>query len=290
MSSPPLKENKVTELFGHAARISARVDWRVIASEQHCPYLDRKCIKTRKSQPEIAIGTCTVRYGRKEDESVVICPHRLLERRQVFTDCLHLLTLHEPGNELHVVGEVRIPGGSVDYFLVSADNRKVVDFVGIEFQTLDTSGTAWPDRQRFLASAGLTIPKSDVDSPKSFGMNWKMTAKTILVKLHHKIKTFEHINRRLVLVVQDRLLEYMRGEFSFEHLADPPRLGDSMHVHAYGLERHGAHFRLILRGRVSTDTEGIATCLGLQASPNIELVHIVKILERKISGETLVTI
>lgn len=41
-------------------------------------------------------------------------------------------------------------------------------------------------------------------------MNWKMTAKTILVQLHHKIDTFESISKHLVLVVQDYLLDYMK--------------------------------------------------------------------------------
>lgn len=51
----------------------------------------------------------------KANKPIMICPRRLLERRQVFTDCLHLLTTHEPGNELHVVPEVTVPGGSVDF-------------------------------------------------------------------------------------------------------------------------------------------------------------------------------
>lgn len=281
--------NKLTELFGHATRVDSQANWSEIVSEQQCPYLRRKCLKNRKSRPEISIGTCTVQYG-KENEGVIICPFRLLERRQVFTDCLHLLTLHEPGNELHIIGEVTVPGGSVDYFLVSAKKRKVVDFAGIELQTLDTTGTVWPERQRFLAMAGLKVSKSDVNNPKSFGMNWKMTAKTILVQLHHKIQTFEHINRHLAVVVQDRLIEYMRNEFSFGHLENPARLGDPMHIHSYGLEPHGLDFRLALRARLSTDTAGIATCLGLQASPNVELAEIVKILQTKISDRTLVTI
>ncbi len=281
--------NKITELFGHAANVDSPLDWAKIVAEQQCPYLNRKCLKNRKSQPEIAIGTCNVRYGRP-DESVIICPFRLLERRQVFTDCLHLLTLHEPGNELHVVGEVTIPGGSVDYFIVSAKDRKVMDFVGIEFQTLDTTGTVWPERQRFLAMVGLPIPQEDVDNPRTFGMNWKMTAKTILVQLHHKIQTFEHINKHLALVIQDRLLEYMRREFSFNHLQAPARLGDPMHIHSYGLDVHGVDLRLAMRERFSTDTAGIAACLGLQASANVELVTIVTLLESKISDRTLMTL
>jgi hypothetical protein len=112
------------------------------------------------------------------------------------------------------VPEVSIPGGSVDYFLVSARKGKVKDFVGIELQTLDTTGTVWPERQRLLKKLG--VPRSDkmATSKKSYGMNWKMTAKTILVQMHHKIQTFEHVHKKLVLVVQDKLLAYMSLEFN----------------------------------------------------------------------------
>lgn len=130
----------------------------------------------------------------------MICPHRLLERRKIFADCIHLLTLHEPGNELHIIPEVTLPGGNVDYFLASARSGRVRDFIGIELQTLDSTGTVWPERQRFLSSVGFAAEPSDLDSEKPFGMNWKMTAKTILVQLHHKIETFEHLNKHLVLV------------------------------------------------------------------------------------------
>jgi len=160
--------SKVIELFGISTQI---------ITDQLCPYLNRKCLKIRKSSPEISIGTCSVFYG-KDHNPIIICPYRLLERRQIFVDCLHLLSLHEPGNELHVVSEIAIPGGSVDYFLVSARNAKVKDFVGIELQTLDTTGTIWPERQKFLQEQGAVIDIDDAASKKMFGMNWKMTAKT----------------------------------------------------------------------------------------------------------------
>src|SRR6202043_1451815 len=100
---------------------------------------------------------------------------RLLERRQIFTDCLHLLS-HEPGNELHLVSEVGIPGGSIDYFLASVREGKVRDFVAVELQTLDTTGTVWPERQRFLREHKLRGKRQHATSDKPFGRNWKRTA------------------------------------------------------------------------------------------------------------------
>ena len=220
----------------------------------------------------------------------MICPKRLLERKQVFTDCLHLLSLHEPGNQFHIVSEISIPGGSVDYFLVSAKEGKVKDFVAIEFQTLDTTGTVWPERQRLLSDLGIETNNRESHSTKSFGMNWKMTAKTILVQLHHKIETFEHFNKHLVLIVQNYLLDYMSREFNFDHLHNPARIGDSMHIHSYSLENNNDIFRLELGFRLSTDADGISTCLGLQADAKIGLEYIIAELERKISKSTLLTL
>ena len=278
----------VVELFGNSSGESEH-DWETVIREQQCPFLGKRCYKVRKSDPSISIGSCTVLYGRAADP-IIICPTRLIERRQIFTDCLHLLTMHEPGNELHIVSEVSIPGGSVDYVLVSARDGRVRDFVGIELQTLDTTGTVWPERQRLLRELGVPRNDNAEDSPKTFAMNWKMTAKTILVQMHHKIQTFEHVNRKLVLVTQDKLLDYMTREFNFGHLSNPPTVGDSMHFHAYCMAEQPDHsYRITLQSRLSTDAAGIAQCLGLQAEARIELEEIMAALQAKISAATLFT-
>jgi hypothetical protein len=276
--------SKVIELFGIST--TTKQNWKSVVEKRWCPFLDRLCLKNRKSSPEILIGTCAVAYGKKK-HAMVICPHRLLERRQIFTDCIHLLTLHEPGNEFHIVPEVTVPGGSVDYFLASVHNRKVKDFVGIELQTLDTTGTVWPERQRFLQGVGLRVAQEDAECRDSFGMNWKMTAKTILLQLHHKIETFEGLNKHLVLVVQRPLVEYIQANFNFGHVTDA-RLGDSMHIHGYDVVPAEQNtWRLQLATRLSTDAAGVSQLLGSQASTRVELSAIVSLLEEKISDATL---
>ena len=116
------------------------------------------------------------------------------------------------GDTLHIVGV--------------GDNR-----IG-KLQTLDTTGTVWPERQRLLRELGFEVDDADVTSKKPYGMNWKMTAKTILVQLHHKVRTFENLNKHLVLVIQDQFLAYMEREFRFNHLTIA-RNSDPMHFHSY---------------------------------------------------------
>lgn len=280
---------RIAEFFSFSTKHD-HIDWNEVISTQHCCYLNRKCIKVRKSEPDISIGTCTVQYG-KENQEVIICPHRLIEKRQIFIDCIHLLTLHEPGNELHVIQEVNIPGGSVDYFLASVRDNKVIDFVGIELQTLDTTGTVWPERQRLLSDLDILEEPKEGYGDKPYGMNWKMTAKTILVQLHHKIETFEHLGKHLVLVLQDHLLNYMKKEFSFSHLNTLPKIGDPMHFHAYKLDLgNDQNYHIKLSERLSTDSIGLASAMGLKAEAKIGYELIIKTIEAKISSKTLLTI
>jgi hypothetical protein len=278
--------SKIKELFGvHAGRND--LVWKDVITAQYCPYTGKKCVKVRKSSPDISIGACTVSYSNLN--AVMICPHRLLERRQIFTDCIHLLALHEPGNELHLLAEVSVPGGSVDYFLLSVRENKVIDFAGIELQTLDTTGSLWSERAKLIHSKGMKVSENDL-SMKAFGMNWKMSAKTILIQMHHKAETFEHLGKHLVLAVQDCFRDYMAREFSFSSFQQA-RQGDSIHIHSYTLdEADNNSLRLRLKDRISTDANGIARSLGLQAEAKIELDKIIQYLEARISENTVLNV
>lgn len=279
-------DSKLSEFFSYSTQI--KKDWKTIVAGQQCKYLSRKCVKNRKSLPHISLGTCTVSHG-KTEQKVIICPHRLLEGNKIFMDSIHLLTLHEPGNELHIVPEIAIPGGLVDYFVASVKKGKVKDFVGIELQTMDTSGTVWNERQKFVHSKNIAVAETDLEQ-KKFGINWKMTAKTILIQLHHKIETFEGLGKHLVLVSQDCLLDYMKREFSFSEIG-AAKIGNAMHFHAYNLEAQKDNtFKLELAERLSTDSEGIAKCLGLQNEANMELDELLLKIQSKISTQTLLTI
>ena len=274
----------VLELFGRS--LEEETDWSRLVEEQLCPYSWSGCIKTRKSQPDVAIGTCCVSYGR-EERTVVICPNRLLKGGQVILDCTRYLRSHRPGYDLHLVPEVTLPGGSVDYFLVSVDRDVVRDFVGIELQALDTTGTVWPARQRFLRHAGLRKYDEEGESSRRYGMNWKMTAKTTLVQLHHKVRTFEKLGHQLVLVLQDELLSYLQREFAFGHVG-PAADDDPMQFHVYDVQhgvRTGSGLRLA--ERLSTDTDGVRRCLDLQTDARIDTDQLFNQLRRKLGPNTV---
>ncbi len=213
----------------------------------------------------------------------------MLERMQLFTDCLHLLTWHTPGNELHVVSEVAMPGGFVDYFLISAnEDRRVQDFVALEIQTLDTTVSVWNARAQLLQELGVENTGKNY-THSSYGINWKMSAKTILMQLHHKVSLFESVNRHIVLVLQDELLNYIKREFTADHLVNPPAIGDPMHFHSYRLEPKSKRLRLVLDSRCSTNSQGITRLLGMQAVHDVRFQTIADSLAKRISDATVFT-
>jgi hypothetical protein len=67
------------------------------------------------------------------------------------------------------------------------------------------------------------------------------------------------------------------------------RDGDPMHFHSYKLVRQATEYRLELDERVSTDTNGIATCLGLSGSAKVELETILEQITAKLPKSTLLT-
>ena len=279
--------SRILELFGLSANQTEH-DWKDVVQKQHCPFLHNTCYKIRKSAPNISIGTCTVEYGKNSDP-IVICPARLTERNQVFVDCLHLFTNHEPGNHIHLVSEVSVPGGIVDFFLISARDGKVHDFIGIELQTIDTTGTVWPERQRLLKELNVARGDEEEKSPRKFGLNWKMTSKTALLQIHHKTNTFQNLDKKLVLIMQNQLLEYMEKEFDFGHLTFPAVIGNPIHFHSYRIGRNGNSQGIELTRRLSTDSDGIGKCLGLSPHSKPDLDRIISVLERRISPATLFT-
>lgn len=67
--------SKVLELFGHSAG-SKIADWPKVVAEQHCPFINKRCYKVRKSDPGISIGSCTVMYSKESPQAGLVSSGR----------------------------------------------------------------------------------------------------------------------------------------------------------------------------------------------------------------------
>jgi hypothetical protein len=222
---------------------------------QRCPILGSKCLKNRKSEPQQTIGSCVVGH---QGLPLVICPIRLRRSTQVFEEAMHLLSGYQDGLELVAIPEIGSGArGSIDYVLTAFDGDRYVDHVGIEFQTLDTTGSVWPSREDYLHGRAPSA---------KYNINWRMNAKTILIQLHHKAPVFEAHGKKLLLVVQDAFLDKLRQDFNFDDYRDA-NPADVLHIHSYRLvyspsDDDGGEFKMELADKVSTGLAGVEKSLN----------------------------
>jgi hypothetical protein len=245
--------NHPLEFYGKLVTQESKGDFASVMEAQACPFLAKRCVKQRKSDSGQTIGACTVGF---QGNPLIICPHRFIARNQIFLDCLPLLAHQEPGLEYFAVPEISMPGGNIDYFLVATNGFFTLDYVGIEIQSLDTTGSGgiWKARE--------DVREGHLASAYSYGINWRMSAKTILMQMLHKADSFQGLGKKLILVVQTQFFNYLSREFRTGHLR-PANGEDTVHLHIYDTVLLNSELHITLQERVSTTAEGIAKMLVL---------------------------
>jgi len=253
-----------TEFYGHYVSQETKDSFIQIFQEQQCPYLRRTCVKQRKSDSRQTIGACSVGY---KGTPLIVCPHRFIQRYQIFLDSVRLIT---PRLQYFIVPEITMPGGNIDYCVVGTRGDEIVDYVGIEIQSLDTtqSGGIWDAREDLL--------QGTLGSSYNYGINWKMSAKTILMQMHHKAESFNVLGKKLVLVIQREFYNYMSSTFKTGHIRQSDDT-DTVQFHIYDTALLGSELQIVLADRKSTTVQGVELMLQLgKQSHDLEL----EVLER----------
>ena len=240
----PLEWYGLVDSGDHQAALLTALD------EQMCPYLGRRCTKVRKSSPQQSIGSCTVGY---QGRPLIICPTKFLHGHQIFVDTVKYLA---DAPAYSIVPEVNMPGGSVDFFVVAHNDERFIDFCGVEIQALDTtgSGAIWEARQDVLANTR--------QDRYGYGINWKMSAKTILMQIHHKIASFEDVGKRLYLVIQDGFWDYIVREFDATAFR-PADTSHSLVVHTYQPRNIGGSLYMVQANAYGSTAAGVRLLLNL---------------------------
>jgi hypothetical protein len=237
----------------------------------HCPFLNGKCVKQRKSESSQTIGSCIVGHGGKPQ---LICPIRMRATTQIFHDVAHLL--EGDVQKVIVIPEINIQGfGNVDFTIAGLDRKgRPVDFFGLEFQTNDTtnSGGIWDARQDFFAGA--------LDENYSYGLNWKMTAKLVLKQALDKASVFSKWNKKYVWAMQDTLLARL-GTYADMTDFHPEKDGDDVFFYGYEVYRGKKRYEMRLADRVGSNIEGVAKA----NAPRDVTEHVLGTFEAVVSRE-----
>jgi len=199
----PEKSNmplKLIELFGYAPEDKTPAA-QSLRSNSSCPFVHGKCIKKFKGSGLVS-GACTLKPT--ESGPVICCPNRMYaEDYKVLLDVA--VDAFGPGMRLckkpadatcdgaHVVvfgkhwgKELRLPsrreGGAyfVDWILARlGKDRTLEEFVAVELQTMDTTGSYESQVHRFL-NTGTVLPD------KQSNINWENVSKRILPQIIFK--------------------------------------------------------------------------------------------------------
>lgn len=203
------KKRDLIEIFGYSPDDLTR-EARILWSIGGCPFINKSCLKINHDQ-SITYGTCSVTspYG-----DIIICPNRFyvnnyavlakvsqdafgddipflmydefIEKRALHTDCIVALGKNS-GREIQVGRSL-----SMDWVLAYISNTKLIEYVGIEVQSIDITGNyrdAWHAYKNFSRKTDRdTLPSSQ------HGLNWANVHKRLIPQIIRKSVVYSRSN------------------------------------------------------------------------------------------------
>ena len=211
----------LVEIFGHAPNDvtpKSRKYWDLNA----CPFIGRACTKHDHTNT-ICYGTCSVTNAGQE---VIICPNRLYANsyetiRHVSEDVfgkLPFMMFDEYINKNNAIfdcvvalgqnsgKEVKLSKMSMDWVLAHIRNDELVEYVGIEVQSIDITGN-YRDAWYAARDKKIVIP------PSGHGLNWANVHKRLMPQIIRKSLVYSKsalVQKGLYFVVPEAV--YQRFE------------------------------------------------------------------------------
>ncbi|MDR0635751.1 MAG: hypothetical protein LBF87_01575 [Treponema sp.] len=255
----PILSKRPTEVFAYPY-IDGAADLKKEIQQQYCPFIKGTCVKPRKSEPHIKVGICTIGYKGdflREFEPVIICPQRFKEN--LMFDVIRKKYLSHWTN-IEWIQEVNIGvGGSVDYVAITRDkNDKITDFFCVELQAAGTTGSPYP------AITDIRETGRFRRESYNFGINWANEfSKTMMQQAYKKGKIINHWGRKIVFVLQDCGLKYIKTACDTSRLQPAnEKMPIDFCAFSLGWDADQNIWKLRFAGIESTDIEGINLMLG----------------------------
>jgi len=182
------------ELFGQDCRRQPLSVIQPFIDKQFCPFLQKECMKPRKSEPHIKIGVCSVETP---EGQVAICEHRFTK------DLLDKVrNIYAPGWDAVCVDQVEAAVGRIDWTILNIETQ---EFICVEQQTCGTTGSYWPWVEHYKKTGNF-----DSQDKKAFGLNKANEfLKTMMQQIYSKGKMVEEYGSKLIVVVQDVAISYL---------------------------------------------------------------------------------
>jgi Restriction endonuclease NotI len=228
-----------------------------------CPFIGRICTKRSTADKNSPYPVCSLR--KPSGDVVAVCPKRFYERDFLKDVIEHAWTGPKPENPI-VTSEVKMEGfGNVDFVIADiAGDGSVRQFVSVELQAIDISGSARPAYDAILA--GNLLPKR----PR-YNFNWKNVAKRYMNQLISKGYYHHHWGTKIVASIQDEVYDYFRSDADFFTTTDIDSSNVNIVFMVYGFEAGGTDGReqkLVLKRVEGTHHSNLQQAVLYKSAPS----------------------
>lgn len=180
-----------------------------------CPFKNSICMK-RSHNITGPLPVCSIYLQRKDKEKqpVAVCPRRLYAA-DIFHDVIEYCWPGEKPTNPILVREVKMGDvGNVDMVIadLSEDGTTIKNFVSIELQAIDITGTYEP-------AYSSIIHNSVLEKRPTYNFNYRNVQKRFVTQLIDKGIYHHHWETKIVAVVQDVVYENLHNKIAFPELS-----------------------------------------------------------------------
>lgn len=200
-----------------------------------CPFMHKTCNKRSTADKSNPYPVCSLR--KKNGGVVAVCPKRFYERDFLQDVIEHAWTGPKPSNPV-ITSEVKMEGfGNVDFVISDvADDGSINQFISVELQAIDITGSARPAYDAILSGELL-------DKRPIYNFNWKNVAKRYMNQLISKGYYHHHWGTKIVASIQDEVYDYFRKDADFMTKTDIADPQVNIVFMVYGFEPSGSNGR-----------------------------------------------
>lgn len=202
---------RTTQVLGEVLGCPSATMHEPVNADYQCPYSGKRCTK-RGNKSEEPYPVCSVwRWAgrgrnRKPDDMVVVCPVRFSEDSLAGDVSRIVWGSDVPAELISSVSDVKFASlGSLNLVLVRRDPEAgdIEDFVSVETQAIDITGSV---SEAYMAHGS---GRDQICLPR-YGFNTLNALKRLLTQLAKKGAVHAGWGKKIVVVVQDHLLNRIR--------------------------------------------------------------------------------
>jgi len=183
-----------------------------VNEEYLCPFRNSTCTK-RSHRIEGPFPVCSIFRNRRGDNAsvpIAVCPRRLYAA-DIYNDVIANCWIGEKPQNPIIVHEIKMGSvGNVDMVIadLSADKKRVENFISIELQAIDITGSYEP-------AYSAIVLNTELDSRPTYNFNYKNVQKRFITQLIDKGFYHHHWGTKIIAVVQDIIYDNLIGQIDF---------------------------------------------------------------------------